>query len=228
MDSLNFTDSLPKPYHDASLNLIYNLLFCDHIGLYKQNSTQQDHYPWSTLFSEKSNISDLEKIIDDDKAESRVKILAYNLLRERGEHVNTKKLLGVIVEVGLDQGLDVLASFRDGGARYINHTGKMIIWETSNATSEAFTNQLFADSENIVKQIGPYDKPRRPHPVRGMVRLTFLVSDGLYFGEGPITFMFNDTLAGPALMSATKLMQFLTENAIVSHVGTESTERKSN
>ena len=37
-------------------------------------------------------------------------------------------VLGVIVEVGLDEGLDVLASYQDGTARYINYTGKMILW----------------------------------------------------------------------------------------------------
>ena len=58
----------------------------------------------------------------------------------------------------------------------------MIIWETTDATSNELTNQLFAESEKIVKQIGPWDKPRRPHPAKGNARISFLVSDGLYFG----------------------------------------------
>lgn len=205
---------MPKPYHNESTNLIYNLLFCDSIGLYRRSASQTNQYPWSILMADTSDVADLRKIIDDEKTESRMKILAYNLLREGGQNVNTKELHGVIVEVGIDAGLDVLASFRDGSARYINHTGKMVIWETSNNTSEALITQLFNASANIVKQIGPWDKPRRPHPSRGVVRITFLVSDGLYFGEGPIAALFNDALAGPALMSATKLMQYLTENVV--------------
>lgn len=214
MDSLNIPDSLPKPYRDESINLIYNLLFCDSIELFRNNTTQPYAYPWSTLFSAAVNADDLLKIVEDSNSEARVKILANSLLRERGERINKKELLGVIIEVGLDQGLDVLASFRDGRARYINQTGKMIIWEMGNDVSDALTDQLFSDGGKIVNQIGPWDKPRRPHPARGVVRLSFLVSDGLYFGEGPVTVMFNDAFAGPTLRSGTKLMQFLTETAV--------------
>ena len=213
MESLNIPDSLPQPYRDESMNLIYNLLFCDNIELYRNNTTTPYQYPWSTLFSEAKRVDDLLKIVEDNDTESRIKILAFSLLRE-SEAITDKKLLGIIVEVGLDQGLDILASFRDGRARYINQTGKMIIWEMGNEVTDALTNQLFSDGVNIVNQIGPWDKPRRPHPARGVVRLTFLVSDGLYFGEGPVTVMFNDAFAGPTLRSATKLMQYLTETVL--------------
>jgi hypothetical protein len=43
-----------------------------------------------------------------------------------------------------------------------------------------------------------------------MARISFLVADGLYFGEAPLNNLFNDPLAAPALQAATALMQFLT------------------
>jgi hypothetical protein len=43
-----------------------------------------------------------------------------------------------------------------------------------------------------------------------MVRITFLVSDGLYFGEGPANIFFKDPMAGPVLNAATQLLQFIT------------------
>jgi len=46
------------------------------------------------------------------------------------------------------------------------------------------------------------------------IRISFLVSDGLYFGEGPINDLFKDQLAAPALLATTRLMQYLTEKVL--------------
>ena len=202
------------PYKDTATNLIYNLLFCDSIDLYKTHNQTPTNYPWNILFSDTSTLTDLEKIITDSNLESRVKVLAYNKQLLKGHKPSKKELLAVIVEVGLDDGLDVLASFSDGTARYINQSGKMIIWETTNETSNELTKDLFLKGQNVVNQIGPWDKPRRPYPTKGNVRITFLVSDGLYFGEGPIDVLFKDPMSGSALTSATYLMKYLTETSL--------------
>jgi hypothetical protein len=199
------------PYKDNATNLIYNLLFCDNIELFKANTQTPYTYPFDILFSETSTIADYQKIIEDTNSDSRLKVLAYNRQLSKGHKSEKKELLGIIIEVGLDDGLDVLASFSDGTARYINQTGKMIIWETTDETSNKLTQDLFKKSQEIIKQIGPWDKARRPHPTRDNVRITFLVSDGLYFGEGPMDILFNDPLASPALTTGTELMRYLME-----------------
>ena len=102
------------PYKDSSANLIYNLLFCDNLNLYKANTTPPFTYPFDILFSEISSLTDLQKIIADSNSDPRVKILAYNKLLASGQKPENKVLLAVIVEVGLDNGLDVLASFSNG------------------------------------------------------------------------------------------------------------------
>jgi hypothetical protein len=202
-----------SPYKNPATNLMYELLFCDDIDLYKSNSQKLENYPWNILFSDKANTSTLIEITEDGNTESRVKILAYNKLIANGQKIDKKELLGVIVEVGLDNGLDVLASFADGTARYINQMGGIIVWETTDDTSDSITKKLFDNSFDIVRQIGPWDKPRRPPPVKGNVRITFLVSDGLYFGEGSMKVLFNDPLAGTALTSAMELMKYLMEKS---------------
>ena len=111
--------------------------------------------------------------------------LAYCRLRTLGENVPKKKLLGVIVDVLLQQGLDVLAAFSEGVVRYLNQSGKVAIFEGEQNPVEGLTKELVAVSQPVVNQIGPWDKQRLPPPVAGNVRMTFLVSDGLYFGEGP-------------------------------------------
>jgi len=207
-------NTLINPYKDTTANQIYNLLFCDNLDLYKAHSKESTPYPWDIILSESSSVTDLQKVIDDSSSESRMKVLAYNRQLASGHKPGKKEILAVIVEVGLDDGLDVLASFSDGSARYINHTGKIVIWEMADEKSNELTEDLFLKSQNIVNQIGVWDKPRRPAPTTGNARITFLVSDGLYFGEGPINVLFNDQLASPALTSATYLMQYLIEKSL--------------
>ena len=208
------SQAVSGPYKDSSTNLIYNLLFCDDLNLYKANTTPPFTYPFSILFSETNSLADIQKVVADSNSDPRVKILAYNRLLASGHKPEKKALLAVIVEVGLDNGLDVLASFNNGTARYINQTGKILIWETTDEISNELTKKLFLESGQIVNQIGPWDQPRRPHPATGNVRITFLVSDGLYFGEAPMNVLFNDPLASPALRTATELMKYLTEKAL--------------
>lgn len=214
MASFNFLKrSQPSsgPYKDDATNLIYNMLFCDDIDLFKANTKPPYNYPFDILFGTSTEY--LQKIMEDNNAEPRIKLLAANRLLAGGQKPE-KELLAVIVEVGLHDGLDVLASFKNGTARYINYTGQMIIWEnTEDANANALKDDLFVKSEEVVKLIGPWDQPRKPHPAKGNVRISFLLTDGLYFGEGPMNVLFSDPMASGPLNSATMLMQYLMQQA---------------
>jgi len=100
------------PYKDAGTNLIYNLLFCDNLNLYKTNTKHPLVYPFDVLFAENSTPATLQNIVSH-AAETRTRVLAYNRLFSMGHKPDKKELLGVIVEVGLDEGLDVVASYQD-------------------------------------------------------------------------------------------------------------------
>ena len=195
------------PYNDEGLNKIYNLLFCDDIALFKTNEAPSA-YPWNVLLSENVDAAKLKMLINDDTIETRQRILAYHLLFKNGIEAPVE-LLGVIIEVGMSDGLDVLAVYEDGTARYINHSGKMIIWDSSTNDSNELIDQLFEVSENVVNQIGPWKDARLPQPGREMVRLSFLVSGQLYFGEGPFDVLQADAMGGPVINAATALMAFL-------------------
>ncbi|MRG44147.1 hypothetical protein GFS24_03430 [Chitinophaga sp. SYP-B3965] len=122
-----------------------------------------------------------------------------------------KEILAVIIEVGLKDGLDVLAVYQDGTARYINHAEKLLVWEAQTPVSQQLISELLAAGEQAVAQIGPWDKERRLYPVKGMARLTFLVSDGFYFGEAPFHIFQNDPIGGPVIAAGARLMLFLTQ-----------------
>lgn len=207
-------DLISKPYKDTATNVIYNLLFCDDLDLYRSRNRPPYSYPFNILFSDYPDEADLQRVIDDSTLDARLRILALNTRRSMGQAPAEKVLLGVIVEVALEGGLDVLASFRDGKARYINQSGKVLIWDTITDTrANELTADLFAKSEPIIGQIGPSDKPRKPHPFAGSARITFLVSDGRYFDEAQGETLFDDSIAGPALTTATQLMQYLISKA---------------
>lgn len=65
--------------------------------------------------------------------------------------------------------------------------------------------RVLAAARPIVERIGPWDSARPPAPTRN-VRLNFLVSDGLYFGEGPMAALQADAMAGPLLDAGAGLL----------------------
>jgi hypothetical protein len=198
------------PYPDNNLNTIYNLLFCDDPGLYQSSFSGKEEYPWNVLFNTPADSVALAQLSRDTTVESRIQLLACRQLAASGQPVADKQLFGVIIEVGLEEGPDTLAAYKDGTARYINHSGKMIIWENPTAESNVIIQQLLDDSENVVAQIGPWTDPRLPAPGAGDIRLNFLVTDGLYFGQGPFEVLQGDAMGGPVIQSALALLQFLT------------------
>ena len=205
-----FKKKTTGPYTNPGLNKMYDLLFCDDLAQYK-TEPKPSMYPWDVLLADTPDTDKLKAVIADKTLESRSRILAYRLLPPQED--SAKELLATIVEVSLPQGLDVLAAFNDGSARYINHAEKLLVWENRTPESNALISQLLTLSSNIVSRIGPWDQPRRPYPQNDAVRLTFLASDGLYFGEGPFDALQHDPMAAPVLDAATSLMAYLTSVA---------------
>jgi hypothetical protein len=194
------------PYPDESTNVIYQLLFCDRPDLFRERYQGNVEEPWATLFSPHADSAALTKIANDEQQESRVRTLAFNALRAAGAALQPKQYLGTIIEVGLPDGLDTLAVFSDGGARYINHSGKVIVVEGQPNPFDGEINAVIEASQPIVNAIGPWDKERLPPPAEGNIRLSFLVSDGLYFGEGPMEAMQQQPIAAPLISAATRLL----------------------
>jgi hypothetical protein len=200
-------NSVSQPYATSEINYIYNLLFCDDLSLFKPRQ-DQDLAPWQeTLFSKNPDQVAIETIATDSMEESRIRALAFNWLRQNGQTIPNREVLGVIIEVPLEGGLDTLAAYSDGRVRYINQTGKLAVFEGGPPEVQSMAKQLVAISEATVAKIGPWDKPRLPPPSRGHIRMTFLVSDGLYFGQGPYGIMQKDPSAAPIINQATKLLQ---------------------
>ncbi len=213
MEQFNPALAVTGPYTDAATNKIYQLLFCDDPALYKEHIHPPYAYPWNILLGEGPDIVKLHEIIDDEQIETRPRVLAYKRLAGEGASIGNKELLGVIVEVGLDGGADVIAAYEDGTARYISQTGKMVVWEKHTEASDELIDQLFDAGIPVVNQLKPWKEKRRPYPAEGLARISFLVSGGLYFREGPFDQLQSDPATGPVIEAATGLLSFLTAQA---------------
>jgi len=198
---------LHHPYAESHVNFFYNLLFCDELDLFTKSLEDSGSGPWPALLADAPDESALLELASDPNNEGRVRALAYLRLRAMGAEVPTKTLLGVIVEVPLADGLDVLAAFSDGGVRYLNQSGKIAVVEANDTPVAVIAQELIEVSRPIVEQIGPWEEQRLPPPKAGNVRITFLVSDGLYFGEGSFAVLQADDMAGPILAKAAQLLQ---------------------
>ena len=94
---------LYHPYRDPATNHLYNLLFCDDLSLFLQDHASGDS-PLN-LLQAASDLQAVANLATDAAQESRIRALAYNLLRAKGWQVPGKILLGVTFEVPQQGGL---------------------------------------------------------------------------------------------------------------------------
>lgn len=207
-----FAGPFHRPYRNDAANHIYNLLFCDSLELFRGKGETKPE-PLATLLSDNPSEEALRRIASNSNAESRVRALAFNRLRAKGVTVPPKVHLGTIIEMPMEHSLDTLAAFPDRELRYINHTEKMTFFVPAPAALHARIDAVMHVSQTLVDQIGPWDKARLPPP-RGVARLNFLVSDGLYFGQAPVEDLMRDKLAGALIQAGGLLLKDLVEFAI--------------
>lgn len=198
-----------RPYRDESLNRIYNLLFCDNLSLL--------HTLTGSLGVVMSNDVDrdtLDRIGNDLDEESRTRAVAFSRLRAMKVSVPRKRLLGAIIEVPLDNGLDVIAMFDDKRLRYINQTEKVVFFEDTPPDIAEKAGEVLRLSQMIVNKSGPWNEPRRPPPKGNLNRMSFLVSDGLYFCEGDYGAIMRDRSTAPVMNATGELLVMVVDAAL--------------
>ena len=163
-------------------------------------------------------IPHLQKVAALSGLESRVTLMAWHHLAKLGVPPPAeiaKKVHGVVIEVWMKEGLDIVAAYADGSARYINYTGKVIIWDApgSDATIESPLRSLLAAGQAVADRIGPWEGGcnRPPAPPYGLVRLSMLTPSGVHFGQGQYAQLSADPMGAALLTGALGLMRSLTE-----------------
>jgi len=159
-----------------------------------------------------SAIQTFRHILETPQLESRNYLQAWLFLRELGvdpPQETEKELLGVVVEVGMPKGLDLVAAYPDHHARYYNFSGAGVVWERPNEVLDAAIDNLLQIGKTTVEFVGVWKKNRPAPPPAGQARVNFLTPSGLRFGQGPLDILGKDRLGGPVIASAFKLMQEL-------------------
>lgn len=112
---------------------------------------------------------------------------------------------GVILEVGLDTGADVLAAFADGRARFLNNNGDISMWEGGEGPTAALVVTLLGLAEPIGRNTAAQPAGRLPSPADGSIRISVFSAAGMHVEEGPM-----DALADhPVFVAGVELMNAL-------------------
>ena len=183
-------------------------------------STQSEE-PWASFIKVRDQLDGgdkaaaketLRQILATPDLESRHYLQAWHFLRELGERPQgdeAKHLYGVVVEVSMDEGLDILAAYADHTARYFNYSGAAIIWERPDDSLDKTVDSLLEAGRVVAAQIGTWEGARPAPPPNGQVRISMLVPSGLHFGQAPFEILSRDPMGGPVIAAAMRLMQAL-------------------
>lgn len=158
----------------------------------------------------------LRTLTQQAEVESRVLLQAWHSLRQLGvtpDPQQAKTVLGVVLEVHLEDGLDTLAAYQDGSARYLNHGGRMVVWEAEDDQISSLIDDLLREGQTVADVLGPWEEARRPPPPKHHVRINMLTASGLHFGEGPFDALSADPMGGPVINAGAALMMALIERA---------------
>lgn len=204
--------------HKNNTNLVLrDALFGDlPISAWIGNNSNQE--PWVSFQAAKRYLDahktqlaaqKLKRIIETPGLESRHYLQAWHFLRSIGVFPpadQAKEVYGVIVEVTLKQGLDIVAAYADHTARYFNYSGAAVIWENLDDSLKGEIDTLLDAGKNIIHNIGPWENERPAVPPVGQARVSILTPSGLHFGQAPLSTLANDHMGGPIIQAANDLM----------------------
>ena len=146
--------------------------------------------------------------------ETRVRLQAWSLARRAGVPLagDAHRIRAVIVDMGLEDGVDTVAAFEDGSARYLNQAGGGIFWEVGQADGGDVRSAIAAlleAGQRVVDATGPLDSERPDAPSNGVAEIWLLTDGGIHLGMGPADVIGRDRLGGPVLGAAFQLMTTL-------------------
>lgn len=222
---MGFLTSLFRKKEQSPVRQLRDLLYGDERLESWPPDSEPSGYPWDAFISARKHFASGEKeaatriwqeIVAHPGLEPRHYLQAWHFLRQQGHHPpveSGKQVLGVVVEVALPDGLELLAAYADHTARYHHHSGGGVVWEHADDSLDHVIDEILAAAQQVADGIGPWREPRPPAPPTGEARLSFLTASGLHFGQATLPALEEHPTAGPVLQHALVLMQALIERA---------------
>lgn len=117
-------------------------------------------------------------------SDSLLQLWAWHSIRKLGKQPSASvasQVLGIVIEVPNEGLADVLASYADGTARYINHQGGVILWDDYDNS----ISPLIDEGIQMAQPVGELQNQHETDPVpEGQVRLTILTPGGMHIWQG--------------------------------------------
>jgi hypothetical protein len=117
------------------------------------------------------------------KIPTRYLLWSWATLRRLGIHPKSDEadnVKGVVIQVPIESGVDVLAAYADGTARYVNHSGKILVWEITDNTISSMIRKLLQSCKHLC---GVVAAGSANDAVKDSVRVTLLTFNGNRFAE---------------------------------------------
>ncbi len=184
--------------------------------------SSSDTFPWSAFKIARTKLAAGDtagaaacwrEILDQGGLEPRHYLQAWHFLRQfaqqRPRVEQSNDLLGVVIEVGLPQGVDLLAAYADHSALYYNYSGAGVVWEHPDASLDPAIDHLLEASHQVIAQLGVSEQPRPDPPPLGHARVSALTPGGIHCAEGSMAELARDPGAGQVLQSGAALMREL-------------------
>ena len=153
----------------------------------------------------------LEKILLIPRLETRIQLWTWNALRSLDRQPPEDVALavqGVIFEIPVEDGLDTLAIYVDGNVRYVDHTGKVLIWDRG-------VDEVAALSMGLIGLVSPLNSTlvltdQNPMPTSDRIYVTTLSFTGTRYGGARLEELKNKRHQfAPMFAAATEMMRVL-------------------
>lgn len=181
-----------------------------------------DH-PWSVFSTareawragdKQSAIAAWRSIAHDARLESRHNLQAWHFLRLAGVQPvaeEATQLLGVMAEVAVGRGHDLLVAYADGTARYLNHAGGVAVIDDVMLEGLSESVQAWLGvGQRLAEIVGLWDESSLPPLPPGQTRILMLTPGGFRFGQGPDAALRSDPAGSEFLDAATRVLLVVT------------------
>ena len=158
----------------------------------------------------------LFKVVSTPRLPSRHYLEAWFGLRELGfpPHSEVARYVyGVVVEVGLDGGVDTLAVYEDRSVRYVSLNGDIVICELAGRPLDLGIESVLSTARRVMSAGSVQESNTSSYPTRHSARMSFLTPQGVHVIEGPLSAFARDLSAAPVFSAATSVMLSLTGRA---------------
>ena len=115
--------------------------------------------------------------------ETRARLWAWRALRDLGQEPDPKTAydpLGLVLEVPVMEGIDTLAIYQGGTARYLNFRGGAVIWDQPDREIQDAVAKMLEAASEIMGDLSP--KIGNPPPDSDSAHLTVMTRAGNFSG----------------------------------------------